>query len=88
MSRETDEDKGKTHFRAISRVFALNGEWFFSAREGEIGPFKSMEEAELEGRRFVNQAVAEEHLKNGTIEDAPGVESLRRDMWDGQPDTQ
>lgn len=57
--RKTDkpEDK-KCYFRASGRTFQMNGAWFFSSREGDVGPFQSQKAAEVELTRYVNEQVA------------------------------
>jgi len=52
--RRTDpEANSRNYFRTQNRLFALNGLWFFTTREGEVGPFKSRETALKEVSRFV-----------------------------------
>ena len=53
MRRNDPLGKRQCFFRSDKRIFHLNGDWYFSAREGDLGPFKSRGEAELEVRRFV-----------------------------------
>ena len=46
-NRKDDEDGTKKTYYRMSRFFTVNGEWFFSYREGEqIGPFETKPEAE------------------------------------------
>lgn len=40
-------------FRASSRVFCLNGEWFFQTREDDHGPFTRRDAAEAALARYV-----------------------------------
>ena len=40
-------------FRASSRVFCLNGEWYFQTREDDHGPFTRREAAEHALERYV-----------------------------------
>jgi len=42
-------------FRASSRVFCLNGEWFFQTREDDHGPFTRREAAEQALARYVSE---------------------------------
>ena len=57
--RKTDDPKDKKcYFRASGRAFQMNGAWFFSSREGDVGPFPSQKVAERELVRFVNEQVA------------------------------
>jgi len=54
--RKTDpKDTSRHFFRTGNRVFSLNGQWFFAAREGEIGPFRSREVAMKEATRYVRE---------------------------------
>ena len=43
----------KKFFRSNDRYFQINGQWYFSAREGDIGPFRSREQARLEARAYI-----------------------------------
>lgn len=49
--RATD-DRQQKHARAPTRFYHLHGEWFYSTREGEHGPYPSREEAEADARRY------------------------------------
>lgn len=53
MRRRDDRDN-KTYFRS-ERVFATNGQWYFSTREGNCGPFRSAGLARASLARFVNE---------------------------------
>lgn len=88
MSRDSDE-KERVYFRANSRVTNLNGQWYFSTRETELGPFASEAQAAAEGARHIAQLVALAKLKDGTIMEDSVLDDLKikRDAWDGQPDT-
>jgi len=52
MRVEDPRDSTKRYFRANKRLFVLNGAWYFSTREGEVGPFPCREVAEAELDRF------------------------------------
>ena len=52
MRLEDPRDSNKRYFRANKRVFVLNGSWFFSTREGEMGPYPTQKKAEEELNRF------------------------------------
>ena len=41
------------YFRSSERVFLLNGAWYFSAREGDQGPFASRERTVAELNRYL-----------------------------------
>lgn len=49
--------KEKCYFRSSERVFRMNESWYFAAREGDQGPFRSEQEAVAEVKRFLNDKV-------------------------------
>ncbi len=52
--RKTDpKHQKKRFFRANDRFFQINGQWYFSAREGDIGPFRSRSEAQREAEAYI-----------------------------------
>jgi hypothetical protein len=53
MRREDEQEK--TYFRSTDRVFNLNGGWYFSTREGEVGPFATEQQAQFEIARFITE---------------------------------
>lgn len=55
MRRRDDRDS-KTYFRS-ERVFATNGQWYFSTREGNCGPFRTSDLARAALARFINEKV-------------------------------
>jgi len=55
MRRREDHEE-KTYFRS-ERVFAMNGQWYFGAREGDCGPFRTQEMARAALARFINEKV-------------------------------
>ena len=55
MRRTDSKDITRSYFRTQDRLFALNGKWFFTTREGEIGPFHSRETAIREVKRYVQE---------------------------------
>lgn len=67
--RKTDP-KPKTYFRSSDRVFRMNGEWYFTAREGEHGPFLSEAAADAELARFVADKRELEGFQEEREEDA------------------
>lgn len=58
-------------FRASSRIFCLNGEWFFQAREDDHGPFTCREAAEQALTRYT----AEMQELDNERADYSGIES-------------
>ena len=55
MRRREDHEE-KTYFRS-ERVFAMNGQWYFGAREGDCGPFRTQDLARAALARFINEKV-------------------------------
>ena len=53
MRRTDPESTTRSFFRSKERIFVLNGQWFYTTREGESGPFPSRETAIKEANRFV-----------------------------------
>jgi hypothetical protein len=47
------EDDDRPYFRSRERLFTLNGQWYFSAREGDCGPFHSRKQALIEVDLFI-----------------------------------
>ena len=52
MRRTDPENTSKRYFRTAERVFSMNGQWYFTAREGDIGPFRTRETALSEVARY------------------------------------
>ena len=52
--RNTDSDE-RTFFRTGERIFCMNGEWFFSTRAGQEGPYPNKAIAERELERYVRE---------------------------------
>jgi len=55
MRRTDPENSTRSYFRAQDRVFTQNGQWFFTAREGEVGPFNTRDTAIKEVCRYVQE---------------------------------
>ena len=55
MRRTDPEDTNKRYFRTTDRVVSMNGQWYFTAREGDIGPFRTREGALSEVARYVRE---------------------------------
>ncbi|MDH3642970.1 MAG: DUF6316 family protein [Gammaproteobacteria bacterium] len=80
--RKTDKDD-VAHFRAGSRIFRLNNEWYFSSREGEHGPFESEEDAARELQAFVKLAgVADGSEPAYEMIEAPELRRADTKVWD------
>lgn len=56
-------------FRSDSRFLNEQGLWYFSAREGILGPYLTREEAEIEAMLFI---------RNFTVLDTFGIEFEHR----------
>jgi len=55
MRRTDPENSNKRYFRTQERVFAMNGQWYFAAREGEVGPFSTRKRALEEVARYAQE---------------------------------
>ena len=55
MRRTDSKTSNKRYFRTQERVFSMNGQWYFTAREGDIGPFRSREMALSEVARYARE---------------------------------
>jgi hypothetical protein len=54
--RQTDsKDHARSYFRSPQRLFVLNGQWFYSTREGDVGPFSSRAAAERDIVRYAKE---------------------------------
>jgi hypothetical protein len=54
--RRREDNEDKTYFRS-DRLFSMNGQWYFSSREGDCGPFASREVAHAALARFVHEKI-------------------------------
>ena len=45
QKRQSDPDQDLAYERTQPRVFNREGDWYFSSREGEMGPFETQGEA-------------------------------------------
>jgi hypothetical protein len=54
--RRREDNEDRTYFRS-DRLFLMNGQWYFSSREGDCGPFASREVAHAALARFVHEKV-------------------------------
>ncbi len=52
-----DDHEKKCYFRSSGRIFKMNGEWYFAAREGDRGPFLTEAEAQAEVKRFICEQI-------------------------------
>lgn len=51
--RKQDKDSSKRYFRSSNRFIRLNGEWYFTTREGDYGPYPD----EMTARRYLQQYI-------------------------------
>ena len=63
MRRNDPPDSTRSYFRTETRTFVLNGEWFFTTREGEFGPYRNKKRVDDEVKCFIE---AREQLNNFT----------------------
>lgn len=69
--RRSEDQKDKTYFRS-ERLFCMNGQWYFSTREGEYGPYGSRDIAERTLKRFVNDKVELDGFQRSRVRDESG----------------
>jgi len=83
-----DDPREKTHFRSGSRVFCINGEWYFASREGDKGPYLSGPAAEKEMHRYASEMGHLKELKQSLTPDESIEEFTLLDptIWDDRPD--
>ena len=55
MRRGDPSANGRSYFRSCTRIFNLNGAWYFGTREQDQGPFNRKEIALLEVERYANE---------------------------------
>ena len=63
MRRTDPKNTTRSYFRSGERIFALNGQWFYATREGDVGPFSSRTEALAEVDRFLKERRDLEHFQ-------------------------
>jgi hypothetical protein len=83
--RKTDtEPDNVAHFRAGSRIFRLNDEWYFSSREGEHGPFQTEQDAVMELETYVKLAGVPEAEEDSPFElvEEPALKPTDPKVWD------
>ena len=62
------EDDDRPHFRSRERLFTLNGQWYFSAREGDCGPYHSRKRALIEVDLYICERSMIADMENGKKE--------------------
>lgn len=63
MRKNDPNDLTRSFFRTNDRFFQVNGQWYFSAREGEIGPFRNREQARREAMAYIRARQANEQAR-------------------------
>lgn len=79
MRRRTDQ-KDKTYFRS-ERLFCMNGQWYFCAREGDHGPYTSREKAERALKRFVGDKLELDRIQNPHTPGEPAKLTTIAQRW-------
>ncbi len=83
-----DDEKQKVHFRSRSRIFCMNGQWFFTSREGDKGPYLSEGTAHRELDRYAHEMSHLENLKKSLSpeESTEDFTLLDPKIWNDRPD--
>ncbi len=76
--RKSDQDQ-KPHFRTGDRVYCQNGQWFFTTREDDHGPYPTREAAELNLSRYVSEMEHFDDVK-GDLDAPADVEQQASDL--------
>ncbi len=86
MRRTDPEDSTRRYFRAQDRVFSQNGQWYFTAREGDMGPFRSRETALKEVTRYAQERRDLDRFQQARHKDGGGDLALAILPKDDEPD--
>ncbi len=87
--REEDAESNKRFFRSSDRVFRQADGWYYSAREGDRGPYGTEDEARGELERFIQEQKDLKALTAGkSMKKAFSMErdKPKGDVWKGLPD--
>ena len=76
MRGSDPKDITRSYFRCQTRVFVLNGQWYFTTREGERGPFRSEQRAGAELERYIAECTQLKHFQK--VREAEAMGSLRK----------
>lgn len=84
MRRTDPQHTSRRFFRTQERVFAMNGQWYFTAREGDVGPFRTRERALEEVTRYARERQDLEQFQNSRqrltgLSDGPGLAILPKE---------
>lgn len=82
MSKRRTDTDDVAHFRAGSRIFRLNDEWYFSSREGEHGPWKTEQEAARELETYVKLAGLPQEEQAFELVEKPAPKRADPKVWD------
>ena len=61
--RRSDIESARRYFRSGTRIFNMNGSWYFATREGEKGPFFERQGAERTATRYANARLSLERIQ-------------------------
>ena len=56
-NRSTDKESKVAHFRTADRIMNINGAWWFAAREGDMGPYDTRQDAEKAAAQFIESQI-------------------------------
>jgi Domain of unknown function (DUF6316) len=99
QSRASDADPGKRYFRSDDRVFRQGDGWYYSAREGDRGPYRDEKTTRQELKRFIQEQTDLLAFQSGSRH-GPGIpfdlnagkrgagKSGSTDVWEGRPDVE
>jgi hypothetical protein len=76
--RKTDPESSARPFRAGDRFFRIDGQWYYTLREGDEGPFGSRAEAESHLNTFLQLQTFKDNRK-------ARVEEIKRSERLGDP---
>ena len=88
-NRSEDAEEGKRFFRSSDRVFRQADGWYYSAREGDRGPYDTEDVARAELNRFIEEQKDLKALSAGkSMKKELKVERAKpsKDVWRGLPD--
>ena len=74
--RQSDLDQTRTYSRSTSRTFMRNKVWFFSSREGDMGPYDTEAEAVEEMEAYVALIDLKEENESPVTPDLPEDQAL------------
>jgi hypothetical protein len=81
MRRDDPPGSSKRYYRSDDRLFTLNGQWYFAAREGDIGPFRSRQQAASEAARFVRGQRREQPAEGAAWREALESRRAKRALY-------